>query len=71
MKINDGFYNLDLMQFRPGPPATFLSEHTPQGAEWWEANRDTTEGEAIIKFMTAAAAELAAIHAAHMQQAPA
>ena len=63
-------YNLDAMQFNPGPPPVFITEHTPQGADWWATNRDTDDAAAIVEFMTSAHAELAALHAAHMQRAP-
>lgn len=62
-------YNLDRMRFQPGPPATFLPEETPQGAEWWATNRETQSGLDIIAFLTEARAQLTAINAKHMAAA--
>lgn len=62
-------YNLDRMQFSPGPPASFIPEETPQGAEWWAANRDAPEAAAIVAFMTEVHAQLTAINAKHMAAA--
>lgn len=61
------FYNLDRMQFDPATGA-FLAEETPQGAEWWAANRNTPEAAAIVAFMTEASAILTEANARHTAQ---
>lgn len=62
-------YNLDRMQYQPGPPPTFLAAETPQGAEWWAANSDTDEAAAILTFLEDAHRTLTEINARHMAQA--
>lgn len=59
-------YNLDRMQYTPGPPPTFNAAETPQGAEWWAANQCTDEGAAILAFLADAHAYLTEINRQHM-----
>lgn len=58
-------YNLDRMQFRPGQPAEFIEAETPQGDEWWAANRGGGEAQAIIAFLAEAHAKLAEVQTNH------
>ena len=62
-------YNLDRMAFTPGNPPTFNPAETPQGAEWWAANKDTEAGRAIVVLLLECHAQLAAVAAQHMKAA--
>lgn len=62
-------YNLDRMQYAPGPPPTFIAAETPQGAEWWAANEHTDEAAAILAFLEDAYRQLSLINARHMAAA--
>lgn len=62
------FYNLDAMRFDPDT-STFLEDKTPQGAEWWGANKDTPEAAAIVAWLHEAYAELHRINSAHTRAA--
>lgn len=62
-------YNLDRMQYAPGPPPTFNAAETPQGAEWWVANQYTDEGAAILAFLADAYRQLSHINRQHMAAA--